>query len=56
VRISADLLTLSLAFDPRHVPLAAIVERLDRRLSARQLSVLLLRIMERPADLTSLKR
>ena len=33
VRISADLLTLSLAFDPRHVPLAAIVERLDRRLS-----------------------
>jgi hypothetical protein len=56
VRISADLLTLSLAFDPRHVPLAAIVERLDRRLSARKLSVLPLRIMERPADLTSVKR
>jgi hypothetical protein len=56
VRISPDLLTLSLAFDPRHVLLAAIVERLDRRLSTRQLSVLLLRIMERPADLTSLKR
>ena len=56
VRISPDLLTLSLAFDPRRVSLAAIIERLDRRLSARKLSVLPLRIMQRPADLTSVKR
>ena len=56
VRISPDLLTLSLAFDPRRVSLAAIIARLDRRLSARKLSVLPLRIMQRPADLTSVKR
>jgi hypothetical protein len=56
VRISPDLLTLSLAYDPRRVSLAAIIERLDRRLSVRKLSVLPLRIMQRPADLTAVKR
>jgi hypothetical protein len=56
VRISPDMLTLSLAFDPQRVSLAAVVARLDRKLAARNLSVLPLRIMQRPADLTSVKR
>lgn len=56
VRISPDLLTLSLAFNPRRVSLAAVVQRLERKLSARKLSVLPLRVMQRPADLTAVKR
>jgi hypothetical protein len=56
VRISPDLLTLSLAFDPRRVSLAAVMARLDRKLAARKLSVMPLRVMEQAADLKAVKR
>lgn len=56
VRISPDLLTLSLAFDPRRVSLAAVMERLDRKLAARKLSLMPLRVMERAADLKTIRR
>jgi hypothetical protein len=56
VRISPDLLTLSLAFDPRQVSLAQVMARLDRKLAARKLSLMPLRVMERAADLKTVKR
>ena len=55
-RISLDTLTVSLSFDPRRVSLAAVNARLDRKLSAHKLSFMPLRVMERPADLKSVKR
>jgi hypothetical protein len=56
VRISPDLLTLSLAFDPRRISLAAVMARLDRKLAARKLSLMPLRVMERAADLQTVRR
>jgi len=56
VRISPDLLTVSISFDPRRVSLVELNTRLDRSLSARKASLLPLRIMERPADLKTVKR
>jgi hypothetical protein len=56
VRISPDLLTLSLAFDPRQVSLAQVMARVDRKLAARRLSLMPLRVMERAADLKTVKR
>ena len=55
-RISPDALTLALVFDPHLISLAELNALLDRRLSARKASLLPLRIMERPADLTPVKR
>jgi hypothetical protein len=56
VRISPDMLTLSLALDPRRVSLAQVMARVDRKLAARKLSLLPLRVMERPADLQTVRR
>jgi hypothetical protein len=56
VRISPDLLTVSVSFDPRRVSLVDLNTRLDRSLAARKASLLPLRIMERPADLKTVQR
>jgi hypothetical protein len=50
-RISLDTLTVSFSFDPGRVSLTAINTQLDRKLSARKLSVKALRVMEAPGDL-----
>jgi hypothetical protein len=55
VRISPDALTVSLAFDPRRLPMAQLQARLDRGLAARKASLLPLRVMDRPADLKTVK-
>ncbi len=55
-RISPDSLTLALVFDPRLISLVELNALLDHRLSARKASLLPLRIMERPADLSPVKR
>ncbi|HEY8250981.1 MAG TPA: hypothetical protein VIG70_10270 [Burkholderiales bacterium] len=56
VRLSLPTLTLSVAFDPRRVSLVELNARLDRRLAARKLSFMPMRIMEEPADLKTVKR
>jgi hypothetical protein len=55
-RVSPDRLTVSFSFDPRQVSLAAVNTRLDRKLAARRLSLMPLRVMEEPADLKTVKR
>jgi hypothetical protein len=47
VRISPDLLTISVSFDPRRVSLVDLNARLDRRLAARKAALLPLRVMDR---------
>jgi hypothetical protein len=55
-RLSPDLLTLALAFDPRRISLAELNTLLDRKLAKHKASLLPLRVMERPADLAAVKR
>jgi hypothetical protein len=55
-RISPDVLTLSVAFDPRRISLVELNARLDRKLAKHKASLLPLRLMERPADLAAVKR
>lgn len=55
-RVSADALTLSLAFDPQRLPLAVLEKKLDRGLAARKLSAMAMRVMDRPADLKAVSR
>ena len=50
-RISLDTLTVSFSFDPGRVSMAAINTQLDRKLSARKLSVKPLRVLDAPGDL-----
>ena len=51
VRVSADLLTVSFAFDPASAGLGALQSRIDRKLASDGVSLMPLRIMEREADL-----
>jgi hypothetical protein len=55
-RISPDVLTLSVAFDPRRISLVELNALLDRKLAKHKASLLPLRVMERPADLAAVKR
>jgi hypothetical protein len=56
VRVSPDALTMSLSFDPGRVSLATINARLDRKLSARRLALMPMRIMDKAADLKVVAR
>jgi hypothetical protein len=49
-RVSVDLATLSVAFDPRRSTLTDLQKELERRLAGKKLSLLLLQVMDRPAD------
>jgi len=48
-RISADRLTVSFAFDPARTRLAAVQDRIEKRLGT--VSLLPLQVMERPGDM-----
>lgn len=50
-RISFDSASLSIAFDPRRVRLSVIQRNLERGLAPHRLSLMLLRTMEKPAEL-----
>lgn len=50
-RISFESASLSIAFDPRHARLSAIQRNLERSLAPHRLSLMLLRTMEKPAEL-----
>jgi hypothetical protein len=53
VRISMELAALSLAFDPRHTTLAAVEKALERRLAPLGLSLLTMKLMDRPGELNA---
>lgn len=50
-RISVESASLSAAFDPVHAPFAGMERALSRKLAARGLSVAILRVMDKPAEL-----
>jgi hypothetical protein len=51
VRLSRDAASLALAFDPRRATLAKVQETLERKLAPTGLSLVALRVMERPGEL-----
>jgi hypothetical protein len=53
VRVSMELAALAVAFDPKRTRLGEVQETLDRKLAALRLSLLAMRIMDRPGDLAA---
>lgn len=56
VRVALETLTVSFAFDPRRSPLAALQTAMDRKLAAKRLSLMPLRIIDSPAELKTVRR
>ena len=48
VRVSADLLTVSFAFDPARATLGVIHARAEKKLAAKRISLMPFEVMERP--------
>jgi len=55
VRVSADLLTVSFAFDPSRATLGAIHARAEKKLAPHRVSLMPFEVMERPARLTAVR-
>ena len=55
VRLAMETATVSLAFDPRRTTLGKLQNALERRLSPLGLSLLPMRLMERPGDLAAVR-
>jgi hypothetical protein len=53
-RVSADAMTLSVAYDPKRTSFAAVHAALEKRLSGLRVSLMPLQVMERPGGLRSL--
>jgi hypothetical protein len=49
-RVSTESASLAVAFDPRRTSVMALQKELERNLAARKLSLMLLQVMDRPAD------
>jgi len=49
-RVSVESASLAVAFDPRRTPVTALQRGLERKLAARKLSLMLLQVMDHPAD------
>ena len=50
-RVSVESASLSVAFDPRRTPLAAVHRALEKKLAAKKLSLMPVRVMDQPAKL-----
>ena len=50
VRVSVESASLAVAFDPQRFPVATLQGDLERRLSAKKLSLMLMQVVERPSD------
>ena len=50
VRVSVESASLAVAFDPQRFPVATLQSDLERRLSAKKLSLMLMQVVERPSD------
>ena len=55
-RVAVETATLSVAFDPARAPLVSVQAALDRKLAARKLSLMPLKIIDAPATLNTVKR
>ncbi len=55
VRVVADTLTISFAYDPRRSPLAAVQAAMEKRLAPKKLSLMPLRIIDSPAELKAIE-
>ena len=51
VRISLESASLAVSFDPRRASLARVQWSLEKKLAAKKLSLFLMRVMDRPAEL-----
>ena len=56
VRLAIDSTALSVAYDPVRTPFAMLERTLSRRLGTARISISVLRIIERPAELKSVSR
>jgi len=56
VRVSVEALTISFAFDPERTSLVKVQSALERKLAARKLSLMSLRVMDRPTELKTVSR
>lgn len=56
VRVAVETLTVSLAFDPARTPLPALQAVLDKKLRAKGLVLMPLRVIDSPAELKVVKR
>ena len=54
-RVAVDTLTISVAFDPRQTSLIALQNALDKKLRAKKLSLMPMRVIDGPAQLSSVK-
>jgi len=55
-RVSADLLTVSFAYDPARANLGVIHSRMEKKLKPAGVSLMPFQVMERPGDLKAIKR
>ena len=55
-RVSVASAALAVAFDPRRTVFADVQKGLERKLAPKKLSLLPLRVMDRPAELTTVSR
>ena len=56
VRVAADLLTVSFAYDPARASLGAIHKRMDKALASKGVSLMPFEVIERPGQLKALKQ
>jgi hypothetical protein len=49
-RVSVESASLAVAFDPQHTRVVALQKDIERRLAAKKLSLMLMQVLERPAD------
>lgn len=56
VRVSVESAALSVAFDPRHLSFAALQKSLEKKLAAKRLTLLPMRVMDEPAKLKAVSR
>ena len=56
VRVSLESASLAVAFDPRRASLAAVHKALEKKLAGKKLSLVILRVMDSPAELKTVGR
>lgn len=56
VRVAVETFTIALAFDPQRTTLPAVMAALDKKFAARKLTVMPLRVIDKPAELKTVNR
>ena len=56
VRVALDTLTISFAYDPRRASLVKAQGAIERKLASRKLSLMPMRVIERPGELKTARR